>query len=105
MTPQLMLEIALEHARRGARFLRDDRGVPAFRVGPKTDLLGIFIPHSIYWSTSKIESMNTYELCNGGIWTRDELEIVNRIDHVQVHEEEEWVGMLQELLEEYTEGS
>lgn len=102
----MILEIALEHARRGAKFLRDDRGVPAFRVGQDADLLGIFIPQSVYHSTPKIESMNTHDLQTSGIWTRDETEVINRLDHVQAcHEETEWAEKIQELLEEYTEGS
>lgn len=106
MTPQMMLEIVLEHARRGAIFLRDDRGIPAFRVGPDTDLLGQLIPLSLYYSTPKIESMNTYGLCDGGVWTRDELEVINRIDHVQTfRDEDEWADALQELLDEYVERS
>jgi hypothetical protein len=106
MTPQMMLEIALENVRRGAKFLRDDRGVPAFRVGQDTDLLGIFIPQSVYYSTPKIESMNTQEVYIDGIWTSDEVEIINRLDHIQAcHDEAKWTEKIQELLEEYTESS
>jgi len=102
----MMLEIAREHARRGAKFLRDENGVPRFRVGSETDLLGALIPQSLYWATPKVESSTTYELCDSGIWTRDELEIINRIDRVQAcHDEASWPTKLQELLEEYDEGS
>ena len=99
-----MLEIALEHARRGAKFLRDDRGVPAYRVGPDTDLLGIFLPQSVYYSEPKIESMNTQDVYQLGIWTSDEVEVINRLDHIQAcHPQEKWVKKIQKLFEEYAE--
>lgn len=103
MTPQMMIEIAREHARRSAVFLRDEHGIPRFRVGSRTDLLGALIPQSLYWSTPKIESSTTYELCDGGIWTRDELEVVNRIDHIQaIYDPSQWVKKLDRLLRRYT---
>lgn len=101
MTPQMMLEIALEHARRGATLLRDEWGIPAFRVGSDTELLGALIPLSIYHSTPKIESLNTYELCDGRIWTNEELEVLNRIDHVQAfYPSDKWAKKLERLLRE-----
>lgn len=102
MTPKMMLEIALCHAKRGAKFLRDDSGRPRFRIGSKTDLLGAFIPLSIYYETDRIESMTTYDLCDGKILTREQLEIVNRLDHIQAcHPEAKWARKIQELLDEY----
>ena len=97
-----MLEIALCHAKRGAKFLHDDSGTPALRIGSETDLLGVFIPLSIYYETDRIESMTTYDLCDGTILTREQLETVNRLDHIQAcHPEREWARKIQELLDEY----
>lgn len=98
----MMLEIALYHAKRGAKFLHDDSGVPRFRIGSKTDLLGVFIPLSIYYETDRVESMTTYDLCDRKILTREQLEIVNRLDHIQAcHPEEAWAQKIQDLLDEY----
>lgn len=102
MTPQMMLEIALCQARRSPKFLRDEWGIPRFRVGSQTDLLGALIPLSLYYRTPKIESMNTYELCDAGIWTREELDVIIRIDHIQAcYDAELWVEKIQELIDEY----
>lgn len=103
MTPKMMIEIAREHARRGARFLRDDRGIPRLRIDFQTDLLGALIPQSLYYSIEKIESFTTYEICDGGIWTREELEVINQIDHIQAFNDESmWVKKLDKLLRRYT---
>lgn len=102
MSPKMMIEIAREHARRGAVFLRDEYGIPRFRVGPRTDLLGALIPQSLYYSTPKIESSTTYELCDN-IWTREQLEVANQIDHIQaIYDESQWVKKLDKLLRRYT---
>ncbi len=103
MTPQMMIEIALCHAKNGATFLRDKAGIPRFRIGPKTDLLGFLIPQSLYYSIPNIESMTTHELCDGRIWSRDELVVINKIDHIQAFNHENlWVKKLEQLLAEYT---
>lgn len=102
MTPKMMIEIARAHARRSPVFLRDKNGIPRFRMGHKTDLLGSLIPQSLYYSIPKIDSMNTYELCDK-VWTREQLEIVNRIDHIQsIYEPCEWVKRLDKLLKKYS---
>ena len=102
MTPQMMLEIALCHAKHSPKFLRDEWGIPRFRVGSETDLLGIFIPLSLYYQTPKIESMNLYEVFDAGIWTAEELEVIVRIDHIQAcYDAELWAEKIQELIDDY----
>ena len=102
MTPAMMLQIALEHVRRGGRFVRDAYGRPAYREGAETDLLGALIPQSLYYSIERIESMTTYELCAAGVWTREELEVIHSLDKIQAHydDEREWEGLILSLLEE-----
>jgi len=102
MTPEMMLQIALGHVRRGGRFVRDAYGRPAYREGAETDLLGALIPQSLYYSIEGIESMTTYELCGAGVWTREELEVIKSLDRIQAHYEDEgeWEELIRSLLEE-----
>ena len=101
MTPKILLEIAREHARRGAKMRRDKKGLYRYRIGPHADLLGILIPQSLYWSTRGIESFSTYELCDGSIFTKESLETIIKIDHIQAfNDQKQWGKKLDQLLRE-----
>lgn len=95
MLPRLeLLRIAEAHARSGARFLRVG-GVPVFRSGMDTDLLGLFIPASSYYATLRIESMTTYCLRDAGLIDEDEMRFFNEIDKVQLHHASTWADDIQ----------
>jgi len=99
MTREIMLQVALEHVRRGARFIRDDYGRPVYREGAETDLLGALIPLSLYYETEGVEGMTTYELRDAGVWTRDEHDTIKELDRIQAkYEEAEWEEQILLLL-------
>lgn len=100
MTREMMLQIVLEHVRRGGRFVRDACGRPALREGAETDMLGALIPQTLYYSTDRIETMTTYQLRDAGVWTSEELETIHLLDRIQAHhEEDEWEELVLKLLE------
>jgi hypothetical protein len=105
MIPRIeLLKIALAHAKSNPEFLRDDRGIPAYRFDGRSDLIGLFIPHSLYHATPDIEAMTTYELWNAGVFSRHELDIIHDINDVQIQDEELWVPTLQEMIDEFESG-
>lgn len=104
MTPKILLEIAREHARRGATMLRDETGLYRLRLDGQADLLGILIPQSLYYSRRKIEWETTYNLCDGSVWAKENIKVINQIDHIQAfNDPSEWAKKLDELLRDYVE--
>lgn len=100
MTSKILLEIAREHARRGAKMQRNKKGLYRYRIGPHTDLLGILIPQSIYYAVPKIEWETTYGLCDGNVWPKEALWVINRIDHIQAFFDQDlWVPEIDKLLQ------
>ncbi len=95
--------IALAHAKSGATFLYDKRGVPAFRLEMQTDMIGLFIPVSSYYATEKVESMTTYELRDAGIFNDEELEFVKEMDKVNILDDDKWVEELERNLDDECE--
>lgn len=90
-----LLKIALAHARAGAKYLRNERGVSVFRLRLRTDLLGLFIPASSYYGTDRVESMTTYGLRDAGVWDEDELRFFNEIDKINALPDEQWVEAIE----------
>ena len=89
-----LLKIALAHAKAGAKFLYHE-GIPVFRLGFQTDMIGLFIPASAYYATDKIESMTTYELRDVGLFNEEELSFINEMDKVNILDEDEWVEAIE----------
>ena len=101
MIPRVeFFKIALAHVQSNPEFLRDDRGIPAFRFDGRSDLIGLFIPHSLYHATRNIEYMTTYEMRDAGLFSKYELGVIHDINNVQIKDEELWVPTLQELIDD-----
>lgn len=95
-----LLKVALAHARAGAKFLRDDRGIPVFRLGRlKTDMIGRFIPVSSYYALEGIESMITYEIRDAGVFDDEELRFINEMNSVNILDDDQWVEALERKLD------
>ena len=95
-----LLKIALAHARAGAKYLYDDRGVPVFRLGLQTEMIGLFIPASAYYATERVESMTTYELRDAGIFDSEELEFINEMNSVNILDDDEWIEELERKIDD-----
>jgi len=98
-----LLLIALAHARSGAKFLYDERGVPAFRLEMQTEMIGLFIPVSSYYATEKVESMTTYELRDAGVFSDEDLEFIHEMNEVNILDDDEWVEELERKIDDECE--
>jgi hypothetical protein len=95
MLPKVeLLKIALAHARAGAKFLRNKRGVPVSRLDFDTDLIGLFVPASVYYTTDRVECMTTYQMRDAGFFDDEEFSFVNEIDEINTLDEGDWVEEL-----------
>jgi len=90
-----MLKIALAHAEDGAGFVYDERGIPALQHEGRKCMIGLFIPASTYYSTN-IESMTTFEMRDAGLISDDELTFLREMDKINILDDEEWLGAIQE---------
>lgn len=94
-----LLQIALAHAKAGATFIRNEKGIPVFRLGYQTEMIGLFIPASIYYATDRIESMTTYDLRDAGIFTQEEYEFIGEMDKINILDETRWVEALERKID------
>jgi len=105
MLPRIeMLKIARAHIESGAKYVYNERGIPAFCHEGQKCLIGLFIPASTY-HCEDIESMNIYEMRDAGILNNEELEFLKEIDRVNVLDDDEWLGEIQEKIDDELETS
>lgn len=97
--PRIQLwKIARAFARRGGRFLYDEKGVPQDRQGMETNLTGLYIPYTLYHATEKYESMTLYELRDDGVLSEAEFEFLKHVSDIQTLEDEEWAQAIEEKI-------
>ena len=101
MLPRIeLLKIALAHAKSGATFLRNKQGCAVYRLGYKTELIGLFIPASSYYTTDGIESLITWQLLYAGLINKDEMEFINAMDKINMLDDALWVETIQRKIDD-----
>lgn len=78
----------------------DEKDVCWLRIGDTADLLGIFIPQSVYYSIEDIECHTLHELRDAGVYTDDEFDFFRKLDRVQWVEEEAWARQIKEHIDD-----
>lgn len=93
-----LLKIALAHAKSGAKFMYDEDEIPIIRDGYKTDMIGLFVPVSSYYSTKKIEELTTFEMRDCGIFDDNDLRFIHVMDKVNIETDDIWVELIEEKI-------
>jgi len=93
-----MLKIALAHAQGDTCFSGHKR--PRYRDGYELDLIGLFIPASVYFATPGIESMTTYQLHYAGIFDEEQLRFINLMDDIQTRDTDKWVAEIKRRIDD-----
>jgi len=78
----------------------DEKDIWWRRIGQATDLEGLFIPQSVYYSIEDIESHTLHELRDVGVYSDEEFEFIKKLDKVQLLDEEHWPQAIKEHIDD-----